>query len=257
MSNISKAFQNGKALIPFLTCGDPDLETTASIVRTMADSGADLIELGVPFSDPTAESPVAQEASIRALRGGVTTDKVFALVRQLRKDVSVPMVLMTYANVVFSYGSERFLSTCGEIGIDGLLLPDVPYEEKEEFLPLCQKYGLDLISTVAHTSGQRAPRIAREASGFLYVMSSPGDAGAQGELQDEIGSIVRLIHGETGVPCAVDSGISTPEQAKMIAGLSDGVIVDSAIVQLIAEYGRDAAPYVARFVRQMKDAITE
>lgn len=172
MSKIREAFENGKAFIPFITCGDPDLETTAAVVRAAAANGADLIELGIPFSDPTAEGPVIQGANIRALEGGVTTDQVFDLVRELRKDVTIPMVFMTYANVVFSYGAEKFISICQEIGIDGLILPDIPYEEKEEFLPYCKKYGVDLISMIAPTSENRISMIASEAEGFIYVVSS-------------------------------------------------------------------------------------
>ena len=178
MSNIARAFAKGKAFIPFITCGDPDLETTARAVRAMAEAGADLIELGIPFSDPTAEGPVIQEANVRALASGTTTDKIFDLVRDLRRDVAVPMVFMTYANVVFSYGSERFISTCAETGVDGLILPDVPFEEKEEFDPLCKRYGLDLISLVAPTSEDRIAAICREAAGFVYVVSSLGRHGA-------------------------------------------------------------------------------
>ena len=167
MSNIAKAFEGGKAFIPFVTCGDPDLETTAKIVREMAANGADLIELGIPFSDPTAEGPVIQGANIRALSGGVTTDKIFDFVRELRKDVTVPLVFMTYANVVFSYGAERFIGTCRQIGIDGLILPDLPYEEKDEFLPVCRKYDVDLISLIAPTSADRAAMIAKDADGII------------------------------------------------------------------------------------------
>ena len=186
MSNIRKAFENGKAFIPFITCGDPDLETTAAVVRAAAANGADLIELGIPFSDPTAEGPVIQGANLRALNGGVTTDKIFDLVRNLRRDVEVPMVFMTYANVVFSYGSERFISTCREIGIDGLILPDVPYEEKEEFLPICRRYGVDLISLIAPTSEDRIAMIAREAEGFLYIVSSLGVTGVRSEIKTDL-----------------------------------------------------------------------
>ena len=182
MSRIKEAFANGKAFIPFITCGDPDLETTEAAVRAAAENGADLIELGIPFSDPTAEGPVIQGANIRALKGGVTTDKIFELVRRLRRDVRVPMVFMTYANVVFSYGSERFIAACRDIGIDGLILPDVPFEEKEEFLPLCRRYGVDLISLIAPTSQNRIARIAREAEGFLYIVSSLGVTGVRSEI---------------------------------------------------------------------------
>ena len=146
MSKIKNAFENGKAFIAFITCGDPDLETTAAAVRAAVTNGADLIELGIPFSDPTAEGPVIQGANLRALTGGVTTDKIFAFVKELRKDVTVPMVFMTYANVIFSYGAGRFLSACQEIGIDALILPDLPFEEKDEYLPVCREYGDDLIS---------------------------------------------------------------------------------------------------------------
>ncbi len=218
MSNIRKAFENGKAFIPFITCGNPDLETTAAVVRAAAANGADLIELGIPFSDPTAEGPVIQGANLRALNGGVTTDKIFDLVRNLRRDVEVPMVFMTYANVVFSYGSERFISTCREIGIDGLILPDVPYEEKEEFLPICRRYGVDLISLIAPTSEDRIAMIAREAEGFLYIVSSLGVTGVRSEIRTDLGAIVETVRQNTDIPCAIGFGISTPEQALPSSG---------------------------------------
>ena len=255
MSNIRKAFENGKAFIPFITCGDPDLETTAAVVRAAAANGADLIELGIPFSDPTAEGPVIQGANLRALSGGVTTDQIFDLVKELRRDVEVPMVFMTYANVVFSYGTERFISTCREIGIDGLILPDVPYEEKEEFLPACRKYGVDLISLIAPTSEDRIAMIAREAEGFLYIVSSLGVTGMRSEIKTDLESIVETVRENTDVPCAIGFGISTPEQAAKMAGISDGAIVGSAIVRLIGKYGKDAAEYVGEYVKGMKDAL--
>jgi tryptophan synthase alpha chain len=255
MSNIKNAFVNGKAFIPFVTCGDPDLETTAKIVRAMAQAGADLIELGIPFSDPTAEGPVIQEANVRALSAGTTTDKIFDLVRDLRKDVTVPMVFMTYANVVYSYGAEKFISTCADIGIDGLILPDVPYEEKEEFDPICKQYGLDLVSLIAPTSHERIAMVAKEASGFIYIVSSLGVTGVRNEITTDIGAMVRLIRENTDLPCAVGFGISTPEQAKKMADLADGAIVGSAIVKLIAQHGRNAVPYVADYVKSMKDAL--
>lgn len=255
MSNIAKAFACGKAFIPFITCGDPDLKTTAKVIRAMAEAGADLIELGIPFSDPTAEGPVIQAANVRALAAETTTDKIFDMVRDLRKDISIPMVFMTYANVVFSYGSERFVSTCADIGIDGLILPDVPFEEKEEFDPICKQYGLDLISLVAPTSEDRIAQITREASGFVYVVSSLGVTGTRSEITTDIGSMVKLIRKNTDLPCAVGFGISSPEQAKKMAALSDGAIVGSAIVNLMAQYGRDAVPYVSDYVTSMKQAV--
>ena len=244
MSNIAKAFANGKAFIPFITCGDPDLETTAAAVRAMAANGADLIELGIPFSDPTAEGPVIQGANIRALKAGTTTDKVFDFVREVRKDVSIPMVFMTYANVVFSYGAERFISTCAEIGIDGLILPDLPYEEKEEFAPICHKYGVDLISM-----------IAKEAEGFLYIVSSLGVTGTRSEIRTDLASIVKVVRENTAVPCAIGFGISTPEQAAKMAGIADGAIVGSAVIKLLEQYGKDAPEQIGAYVKRMKDAV--
>ena len=255
MSRIQQAFQDKKAFIPFITCGDPDLETTEKLVYAMEAAGASLIELGIPFSDPTAEGPVIQAASIRALKGGVTTDKIFDFVRGLREEVTVPMAFMTYANVVFSYGSERFISTCSEIGIDGLILPDVPYEEKEEFLPICRQYGVDLISLIAPTSEDRIAMIAREAEGFLYIVSSLGVTGVRSEIRTDLGSIVETVRQNTEVPCAIGFGISTPEQAAKMAGISDGAIVGSAIVRLIGQYGKDAPKYVGEYVKEMKDAL--
>ncbi len=255
MSNIKSAFARGKAFIPFVTCGDPDLETTAAVVRAAAENGADLIELGIPFSDPTAEGPVIQGANLRALTSGVTTDAIFGLVRELRRDVAAPMVFMTYANVIFSYGAERFISTCAQIGIDGLILPDLPFEEKGEFLPLCRQYGVDLISLVAPTSKDRIARIAREAEGFLYIVSSLGVTGTRSEITTDLPSIVKVARENTDAPCAIGFGISTPEQARKMAGIADGAIVGSAIVKLLAQYGRDAAPYVGAYVKRMKEAV--
>ncbi|MDD2351589.1 MAG: tryptophan synthase subunit alpha [Synergistaceae bacterium] len=257
MTRIAEAFKKGKAFIPFVTCGDPDLETTGKIVRAMTENGADLIELGIPFSDPTAEGPVIQEANIRALSGLVTTDKIFDFVRDIRKEVSIPMVFMTYANVVFSYGSERFIKTCSQIGIDGLVIPDLPYEEKDEFYPFCKKYGIDLISLIAPTSKDRIAMIAKEAEGFVYIVSSLGVTGARNEITSDIGAMVKLVKKNTDVPCAVGFGISTPEQAEKIGRLGDGVIIGSAIVKIIAEYGRGSVPHVTEYVRSIKEALKQ
>lgn len=256
MNRIADAFARGKAFIPFITCGDPDLETTAAAVRAMAEAGADLIELGIPFSDPTAEGPVIQAANARALQAGTTTDRIFDLVRDLRRDVSVPMVFMTYANVVFSYGTEKFLAACRDIGMDGLILPDVPFEEKEEFAPLCRQYGLDFIFLIAPTSEHRIAMIAREASGFVYVVSSLGVTGMRSSITTDIGAMVKLVcAANPDIPCAVGFGISTPEQAARMAALSDGAIVGSAIVNLMAQHGREAVPFVRDYVAAMKAAV--
>ncbi len=255
MSNIKKAFKNGKAFIPFITCGDPDLLTSAEAVREAVKNGADLIELGIPFSDPTAEGPVIQGANIRALRGGINTDMIFSFVKGLRQDVTVPMVFMTYANVVFSYGAEKFISNCAEVGIDGLILPDIPFEEKDEFLPICRKYGVDLISLIAPTSENRVSMIAKEAEGFIYLVSSLGVTGERSEIKTDLRSIVSIIRENTDVPVAVGFGISTPEQAKAMADISDGAIVGSAIVKLLGKYGKEAPKHIGEYVKSMKDAL--
>lgn len=255
MIKIADAFRSGKAFIPFLTCGDPDLETTEALVKAMAQAGADLIELGIPFSDPTAEGPVIQGANLRALNAGTTTDKVFELVKKLRQSVTIPMVFMTYANVVFSYGTDKFLGRAAEAGIQGLILPDVPFEEKGEFEPLCAKYGLELVSMIAPTSQQRIWAIAREAKGFVYCVSSLGVTGIRSNITTDIGSMVTLVKEAKDIPTAVGFGISTPEQAKDMAQKADGVIVGSAIVKLIAKYGRDSLGPVSNYVREMKNAI--
>lgn len=255
MSNIARAFDHGKAFIAFITCGEPDLPTTAACVRAAVRGGADLIELGIPFSDPTAEGPVIQSANERALKGGVTTDRVFDLVRELRRDVTVPMVFMTYANVVYSYGVERFCDRCVEAGIDGMILPDVPYEEKEEFAPACRERGLSFVSLIAPTSENRVAMIAREAEGFLYIVSSMGVTGVRSKITTDIGGMVRLVRENTSIPCAVGFGISRPEQARQMAELSDGAIVGSAIVRLIAEHGKDAPEFVYEYVKSMKEGM--
>jgi tryptophan synthase alpha chain len=257
MSNIRAAFADGKAFIPFITCGDPDLETTARAVRAAAANGADLIELGIPFSDPTAEGPVIQGANIRALAGGVTTDKVFDLVKELRRDVKIPMVFMTYANVVYSYDAERFMARCCECGIDGIILPDLPFEEKDEFAFVAKQYGVDIISLIAPTSENRIAMIAKEAKGFIYVVSSLGVTGERAEITTNIGDIVKVIRENTDVPCAVGFGISKPEQAQKMAALSDGVIVGSAIIKLLEKYGKDAPGHIGAYVREMKNSVSE
>ena len=258
MNNIKKAFKNGKAFIPFITCGDPDLKTTEEIINAAVENGADLIELGIPFSDPTAEGPVIQGANLRALNGGITTDKIFAFVKKIRNDIKIPMVFMTYANVVFSYGTERFLTKAAEVGIDGLILPDVPYEEKAEFAPQCEAAGLDLISMIAPTSHDRVKMIAAEAKGFVYCVSSLGVTGVRSEITTDIGAMVRLVkEANPDVSCAVGFGISTPEQAAKMAAVSDGAIVGSAIVRLCAKYGCDAVKPIADYVHSMKEAIMQ
>ncbi len=255
MSNIKNAFTNGKAFIAFITCGDPDLETTKEAVKAAADNGADLIELGIPFSDPTAEGPVIQGANLRALQGGITTDKIFDFVPELRKEVSVPMVFMTYANVVFSYGAEEFIKKCSEIGIDGIILPDLPFEEKDEFNDVCVKYGVDLVSLIAPTSENRIAMIAKEASGFIYIVSSLGVTGTRTNITTDLDSMVKLVRQNSDVPCAIGFGISTPEQAAKFSAKADGVIVGSAIIKLLEKHGKEAPKYIGEYVHSMKAAM--
>lgn len=247
MNNIQNAFESHNAFIPYFTCGDPDLDTTAAAVRAAAANGADLIELGIPFSDPTAEGPEIQGANIRALSGGVTTDRIFAFVRELRRDVTIPLVFMSYANVVFSYGAERFIARCGEVGIDGLMVPDLPFEEREEFLPLCRRHGVCLVTAVAPTSGDRVAMIAREAEGFLYIDSSLGE--------EDLTDMLRTIRDHTALPCAVGFGVAATDGAKRAAGRTGCAVVDSAPVSLFAQYGKNAPGYVGAYVKEMKLAL--
>ena len=255
MSRIQGAFQGKKAFIPFITCGDPDFETTEQLVYAMEKEGAALIELGIPFSDPTAEGPVIQEANLRALTGGVTTDRVFETVEKIRKNSGIPLVFMTYANVVFSYGTERFVKRMKETGMDGLILPDVPFEEKEEFDSVCREHGIELISLIAPTSHERIRMIAEKASGFVYCVSSLGVTGTRSEITTDIGAMVRLVKETKDIPCAVGFGISTPEQAAQMCKSADGVIVGSAIVKLCGKYGKECIPYVSDYVREMAASI--
>ncbi|MCR5473818.1 MAG: tryptophan synthase subunit alpha [Lachnospiraceae bacterium] len=255
MSRIRQAFENHKAFIPFITVGDPDVSTTEKVVRKAVDAGADLIELGIPFSDPTAEGPVIQGGNERALKGGITTEQVFELVKRLRMDIDIPFVFMTYCNVVFSYGSARFMERCRETGVDGLILPDLPFEEKGEFASDCDRYGVNLISLIAPTSGERIAMIAKEAKGFIYLVSSLGVTGVRSKITTDLKSIVNVIRKNTDIPVAIGFGISTPEQAKEMASLSDGAIVGSAIVKMLEQYGQDAPEYVGEYVRKMKEGL--
>ncbi len=255
MNRIEAAFQNKKAFIPFITAGDPSLEVTQELVICMAEAGADIIELGIPFSDPVAEGPVIQDADYRALSGGVTTDRIFDMVTRIRKVSDVPLVFMTYANPVYTYGTDRFMDNCKKAGIDGIIVPDVPYDEKTELQPYCEKYGITLISMIAPTSRERIHRIAKEAEGFLYCVSSMGVTGTRNEIGSAAEDMIRQVKEVKDIPCAIGFGISTPEQAKRMSGFSDGVIVGSAIVKIIASYGKDCIPHVVEFVRGMKEAM--
>ena len=252
---IASAFAGGKAFIPFITSGDPSLAVTEQLVYAMAEAGADLIELGIPFSDPTAEGPVIMAANERSLSGGTTTDKVFDMVERVRQNTDIPLVFMTYANVVFSYGCDRFCQRAVKAGVQGVILPDVPFEEKDEFTEVFDRYGLTLISMIAPTSDDRIAMIAKEAKGFLYMVSSMGVTGTRSSITTDIGAMTAKVRAVSDVPCAVGFGISTPQQAKAMADLSDGAIVGSAIVRICQQYGEDCVPYVKAFVSDMKNAL--
>ena len=251
MSRIYKAFENKKAFIAFLTAGDPDYETSLANFKAVIDAGADLIEVGIPFSDPIAEGPVIQEADIRALSGGMTTDKVFELVKELRRDYDTPIVFMTYANPVFHYGTDRFFKNASEAGADGIIIPDCPFEERHEFDETAEKYGMDFISMIAPTSENRIKEIAAQAKGFIYVVSSLGVTGVRSEIKTDLGSILKAIKEVTDTPAAVGFGISTPEQAKKVCEVADGAIVGSAMVRIVAEYGKDAPEKLREYVENM------
>lgn len=253
---IRAAFAGGrKAFIPFLTCGDPDIRTTEEIVRAMIRNGADLIELGIPFSDPMAEGPVIQEADMRALTSGTTIESIFDLVRELRKETDIPLVFMTYINPVYAYGTDAFLARCASYGVDGIIVPDVPFEERDELLPFCRKHGITLIPMIAPTSNERIGMIAREAEGFLYCVSSLGVTGVRSEISDTVRQMVAQVRQVSDIPCAIGFGIATADQARHMAGHADGVIVGSAIVKLIARHGHQAPQEVGRFVHEMRAAL--
>lgn len=254
-NKISKAFDNKKAFIAFITAGDPDADSTVKFVLEMAKAGADLIEIGIPFSDPTAEGVVIQEANIRSLSNGMTTDGVFEIVKRVRETCDIPLCFMTYANPVFHYGYDRFFAKCEELGVDGIIVPDIPFEEKDEMEEVATKYNVSVISMVAPTSEDRIQMIAKQANGFIYVVSSMGVTGVRSEIKTDIAEIVKSIKEVTDVPCAIGFGISKPEQAAKMASIADGAIVGSAIVKIVAQYGKDAAPYLYDYVKSMKDAV--
>jgi tryptophan synthase alpha chain len=255
MSRVEQAFAKGKALIPFITAGDPDLKTTEQLILAMAKAGADLIELGIPFSDPVAEGPVIQLASERALQAGATTDKILALVSRVRKESDVPLAFMTYINPVFAYGIDRFMHDSREAGVDALIIPDLPFEEREEIIPYCSQYGIELISMIAPTSQERIKMIAREARGFVYCVSSLGVTGVREQISTEAENMVAMVKAVQDIPCAVGFGISSPEQAQQISQTADGVIVGSAIMQIVEQFGVESVSPVAAFVREMKQSI--
>lgn len=255
MNKIERVFKDKKAFIPFITAGDPSLEITEQLVIKMAEAGADLIEIGIPFSDPIAEGPVIQAADYRALSAGTTTDKIFDMVKNIRKSCNIPIAFMTYANPIFTYGTDKFMKNCQEALVDAVIVPDIPYEEKEELMPFCSKYNVTFISMIAPTSNDRIRRIAADAEGFIYCVSSMGVTGVRTEFGNNIEEMIKLAKEVKDIPCAIGFGISTPEQAAAMSKISDGVIVGSAIVKIIAKYGVECVPYVEDYVKSMVEAI--
>lgn len=255
MSNIAKAFENKKAFIGFLTAGDPTFEASFENIMALVKAGADLIEIGIPFSDPIAEGPVIQAANVRALSNGMTTDRAFELAERVRRETDTPLCFMTYLNPVFRYGYDRFFSRCAEIGVGGLICPDLPYEEKREAADIAEKYGVDVISLIAPTSEDRVKMIASEAKGFIYIVSSMGVTGVRSEISTDLGAIMASVRAATDVPAAIGFGISSPETAAKMAGLSDGAIMGSALVRLVEEFGENAADKIYGFAKQIADAV--
>ncbi len=252
MSRISKAFENKKAFIAFITGGDPDLETTEALIPRMAEAGADIIEIGIPFSDPIAEGTAIQAADERALNAGTTTDKLFEMIKRVRAKVDIPLVFMTYINPIYAYGTEKFAQKCAECGIDGMIVPDVPFEEKEEVDSICEMAGIELVSMIAPTSKERIGMIASQAKGFLYCVSSLGVTGIRSRITTNIKEMIRTV---SDIPCAVGFGIATPKQAHEMAEVSDGAIVGSAIVKMIEKYGKNCIEPVCEYVKEMKAGI--
>jgi len=256
MIKIAEAFRGKKAFIAYLMAGDPDLRTSAEYILTAQEAGADMIEIGIPFSDPIAEGEVIQAASERALRNGTRLDGVFGMVGSIKEKMRIPMVFMTYANPVFVYGYGRFFARCAETGVSGMIIPDMPFEEQAEAKAAAREHGIELVTLVAPTSSKkRIADIAQAAEGFIYVVSSMGVTGVRSEITTDLSAIVSEIKKATDVPVAIGFGISTPEQAKHLSKIADGVIVGSAIVRLIALYGTEAEHALYDYISTMRHEI--
>lgn len=260
MNRIDRCFQalqahNKKALVTFITAGDPDLETTEQLVLALEKEGVDVVELGIPFSDPVAEGPVIQEASARALKNGVKTDDFFELVKRLRAKTDMPILFMMYVNCIYVYGKEKFFDRCLECGIDGVIVPDLPFEEKEEIEDAAESRGIHSVSLVAPTSRERVSAIASQSRGFLYCVSSLGVTGTRDHFDTNFAEFFGLINRYKASPACVGFGISTPEQVQNLKGYCDGVIVGSAIVRIIGQHGRNSVNPVSKFVKELKSAL--
>ncbi|GAF40485.1 tryptophan synthase subunit alpha [Agrilactobacillus composti DSM 18527 = JCM 14202] len=255
MSNLKTVFNNHKAFIPFVVANDPDFDTTVQNVLALANNGADIVELGIPFSDPVADGPVIQDADLRAFAAGVTPDKIFDIVAEIRKQSDVPLIFLTYLNIVFKYGYDAFCKKCQTLGISGLVIPDMPYEERDELAPFADKYGIDLVPLVTPTSGHRIEKIAKAATGFIYVVSSLGITGTRDSFSQNLNELIADIRKYTAVPTAIGFGIHTPEQAYEMAEIADGAIIGSAIVDLVAKHGQDAPKYLGQYAKEIRTAL--
>jgi len=256
MSKIKNAFaNNNKAFIAFLTAGDPSIEKTEEFIYKLIEGGADLIEIGIPFSDPIAEGPVIQSANVRSLSGGTRIKNIFELVERVRKNTQIPLVFLTYMNTVFRYGISEFFRKCSETGIDGIIIPDLPFEEKSEIKESANKYGVDIISLIAPTSEDRIKLIAQESEGFVYIVSSMGVTGMRSEIKTDLESITESVKKYTDNPVAIGFGINSPEQAEKYSKIADGVIVGSAIVKIIEKYGDNAGEYLREYAGSMKSVM--
>lgn len=247
--------KNKKALITFVTAGDPDIRTTKNCVLEMFDNGASIVELGVPFSDPIAEGPTIQKSSLRSLTGGTNLDKIFSLVEELRKETDKPILLMMYVNTIFKYGTEKFFSLCKEKQIDGVIIPDLPFEERDEIKIFAEKYGIYNIFLVAPTSHERVKMIADESNGFLYVVSSLGVTGTRNEISTDFNSLLAPIKDGRHCPCCIGFGISNGEQARKMVSYCDGAIIGSAVVRIMEKYGTESPAYVGDFVKSVREEM--
>jgi len=255
MNRIKDAFENKKAFIAYIMAGDPTLEASAEYILTAQEAGADMIEIGIPFSDPVAEGEVIQAASIRAIESGARLDGVFDMAASIKDKMRIPMVFMTYLNPVFVYGYDRFFAKCAEIGICGVIIPDLPFEEQDEAKILAAKHGIEVVTLVAPTSKNRIARIAENAEGFIYLVSSMGVTGVRSEITVDLSEIISEIRKHSNIPVAVGFGISTPEQAMHYSDIADGVIVGSAIVRIIGENGAEAQRALYEYISEMKQSM--
>lgn len=255
MNKIENAFKCGKALIGFVTAGDPSLETTEDVIFRMIEGGCDMIEIEIPFSDPVAEGPVIQSANVRAINNEITTDKVFDLVKRVSEQTDVPIVLMAYLNVLFKYGYDKFLEKAEKCGISGVIVPDLPYEEKAELETVADKFGITVLPFVAPATEGRIKTISAEAKGCINAMSTMGYRSKDDMVVSSSAEIVKCVKAVTEVPVVIAVGVETPEDAREYTAYADGIVLNSSIIELIEKYGEQAPEAVYDYVKSVKNAI--